>query len=275
MIMYEAFWGLSSKPFTCRHTIEQCVPSRSQQAALLRLNYAFDNAAEAALVAGSSGLGKSLLIRLLQSERTDRRLVVPVVFPSLTPVELLRVIAEELDPEHSAATDVSAADRLFMLVRASLRQLAEKHSRAVICFDDAHLLSTEALTQVVQPLLNLAATEQRLDLSVVLAGQPVLIARLARQPQLNDRIAVLATLQGFSFAETAGYVRTQLTTAGSSADIFTEAALQRLFELSQGNPRRVNRLCDMALLVGCADRRSQVTEREIDAVAGELLPAAA
>jgi len=273
--MYESFWGLSSKPFTSRHAIDHCVPSQSQRTALLRLNYAFDNSGEAAVVVGSSGLGKSTVIRLMQAEHQEQRLVVPIVFPSLSPVELLRVIADEVNPGHSASLRAASPDVLLMSIRSSLRQLAEERRRAVICFDDAHLLSPNALTQTVQPLLNLADTESRLQLCVVLAGQPVLVARLARQAQLNERVGVLATLQGFSANETRDYVQTQLKSAGCSTDIFTDAALQCLFELSHGNPRRVNRLSDMALLVGCAAGRTQVTDREVEAVATELLPVAA
>jgi type II secretory pathway predicted ATPase ExeA len=39
-------------------------------------------------------------------------------------------------------------------------------------------------------------------------------------------------------------------------------------------PRRINRLCDFALLVGYADNLDHVTESQIDAVAEELSLAA-
>jgi hypothetical protein len=48
-----------------------------------------------------------------------------------------------------------------------------------------------------------------------------------------------------------------------------------LFEITAGNPRRINRLSDMALLVGFAEQLGQITVGQIDAVSAELMPAAA
>jgi general secretion pathway protein A len=58
-------------------------------------------------------------------------------------------------------------------------------------------------------------------------------------------------------------------------EIFSPGALQRLYDVTAGNPRRINRLCDMALLVGYAEQLTQISEAQIDAVGAELLPAAA
>ncbi|MEZ6062964.1 MAG: AAA family ATPase [Planctomycetaceae bacterium] len=279
--MYEAFWGFTSKPFGGRQALEAPASSRSQQTALLRLNYAFDNGSRAAAVVGSCGLGKSQVIRLLKAERPERRNVISVVFPSLSPLELLRIVADDINPGHSSALESAPMDAVLLSIRTSLRRLADGlHQQGggrqtVICFDDAHLLSSDAMTCAIQSLLNLADIESRSELCVVLAGQPVLVSRLVRQPQLNERIGVVATLQGFGFAEMVNYVTSQLASVGCSRQVFTEAALRSLYDLSHGNPRRINRLCDMALLVGCADRCSEITERELEAVAAELMPAAA
>jgi type II secretory pathway predicted ATPase ExeA len=93
--------------------------------------------------------------------------------------------------------------------------------------------------------------------------------------ELSERIAVTTPLSGFTVAETADYVTTALTRVNGRDDIFSPGALNRLFEVTAGNPRRLNRLCDMALLVGYAEQLNQITEAHIDAVGAELLPAAA
>ena len=125
------------------------------------------------------------------------------------------------------------------------------------------------------PLLNLAESEDKALLAIVLVGQPVLSAKLRRLHQISERIAVTTALTGFTVSETSDYVRSSLLQSGGRSDLFSSEALQRLFEITAGNPRRINRLCDMALLVGYAEQLGQITASQIDAVSAELMPAAA
>jgi general secretion pathway protein A len=46
-----------------------------------------------------------------------------------------------------------------------------------------------------------------------------------------------------------------------------------LYELSGGVPRRINRLCDLALLVGFADESQTISAEQVEAVADELVTA--
>ena len=65
-----------------------------------------------------------------------------------------------------------------------------------------------------------------------------------------------------------------LSTAGREEPVFSDTAVQKIFESSGGIPRRINWLCEMALLVGFADGITTITENEIEAVAEELSVAA-
>jgi general secretion pathway protein A len=47
-----------------------------------------------------------------------------------------------------------------------------------------------------------------------------------------------------------------------------------LFELTGGNPRRVNRLCDLALLIGYAEEQVRINAPQIEAVCTELVTVA-
>ena len=69
--------------------------------------------------------------------------------------------------------------------------------------------------------------------------------------------------------------RYRLSAAGASRPIFDTQALDALHELSHGIPRRINRLADLALLVGFADELPAVTRAQIEAVSDELSLAAA
>ena len=103
----------------------------------------------------------------------------------------------------------------------------------MICFDDAQLLTPRVMTDVVLPLLNLRDFDERLDFTIVLAGQPILASHLTRQPQLRERTAVTAKLAGMTGSETCDYVRARLAACGADTDVFSDAALTRLQEISR------------------------------------------
>ncbi len=90
----------------------------------------------------------------------------------------------------------------------------------------------------------------------MLVGQTALLPVLDRMPALEERLGVKCLLRPLNTDETASYVSHRLSAAGASREIFTPDALTRLHQLARGNPRRINRLCDLALLVGFAEEQS-------------------
>jgi general secretion pathway protein A len=94
-------------------------------------------------------------------------------------------------------------------------------------------------------------------------------------PQLTDRLAARCLLKPLSQEETLSYVNHRLNAARASRPIFDTPALEALHELSHGNPRRINRLADLALLVGFADELPAIGRSQVEAVAEELSLAAA
>ncbi len=225
------------------------------------------------MLLGNSGVGKSSLLQQLRGEETELRPFAHIAFPTLAPAELLRAVAVEVTSDESVS-DLPADGMLLKLGRF-LDKNSTAGQHAVIAFDEAHLLSNECLNQVVLPLLNFADTHQRPSFSVVLSGQPVLASHVARNAQLRERIAVKATLENFTAKETADYIQSRMLAAGADREIFQPDAINAIIDLSGGNPRRINRLCDMALLVGYADQIQAITAQEVDGLAAEFLPAAA
>jgi general secretion pathway protein A len=118
-------------------------------------------------------------------------------------------------------------------------------------------------------------TDGRPALTLLLVGQMNLVPAIDRLPSLEERISVKTLLRTFTAEETAGYVRHRLTAAGASREIFSPDALEALHYLAHGTPRQINRLGDLALLVGFADRLPQLTAEQIESVSEELITIAA
>lgn len=271
--MYESYWNLSRKPFGGAQGCDEFFAGQSHQSAMLRLGYGLLNLSGPAMVLGLSGVGKSLLVRVFAKEHPRFSPLVTISFPSLRPDELLRAVVQELTGTPCEAN--AGGEQVVVQLRDALRKKSAAGQRTLLVFDDAHLISDHSLREVVLPLLNLTESDAAMELSVILIGQPVLSAQIRRHTPLAERVAVTTPITGWTQAETVSYIAQRLAAAGGRAEIFSTAALNRLHEVTTGNPRRVNRLADMALVVGFADSLSQITDAEIDAIASELLPAAA
>lgn len=55
-------------------------------------------------------------------------------------------------------------------------------------------------------------------------------------------------------------------TRGHPNPIFSEDALQRVFEFSSGVPRLINRACTQALIYACQNRRAIIDDRMVQIV---------
>lgn len=269
--MYERHWQLNQSPFRPHCGPEFFCRTPGHQAALLKLRFVLEQRQASAALIGPTGIGKSLLLRLLQTELPAA--VGPLIwlsFPELSPVELVRYLVTELAAkEDQPVTFAGGMDELLHSWEQLLRHYQSQGRQPVFIVDDAQVLEDRAAWQTWQLLLTYRE-RAGIDFSVLFVGQPELLGRLERFPQLEERLALVCTLPPLSEAETRGYISHRLDVAGRSEPIFDVAAVRRLWEASAGIPRRIDRLCDFSLLVGYADGLSAISAGHIDAVSQEL-----
>jgi hypothetical protein len=70
-------------------------------------------------------------------------------------------------------------------------------------------------------------------------------------------VAIHFHLRPLDADETKEYIRFRLARAGGSG-IFLESALDRIYQHTEGVPRRINAWCDLALVAGFAEGRSEM-----------------
>jgi general secretion pathway protein A len=279
--MYESYWQLDRRPFENCSDARWYYPGESHQGAMLKLRYAIENRRGAALLCGPSGSGKTLLVGQLRRHlATQFRPFVHVVFPQMPAEDLLAFLAEELSEQPSGSLPAGALtvpragsrnlDSTIRRIQSSLAHNAADERHAVIAIDEAHLLESSRTWEALRLLLNFENDSQP-NLTLLLVGQPALLAQLDRNPVMEERLAVKCLLRPFTLEETAAYVNFRLQAAGAKQQIFEPAALETLHELTHGLPRQVNRLCDLALLVAFAEERGLIGAQQLEAVADELI----
>jgi hypothetical protein len=132
------------------------------------------------------------------------------------------------------------------------RFLLDSHGRGrhcVLIIDEAQSLGADVLEQL-RLLTNLELHDRKL-LQIVLIGQPELRALIATpaMEHLAQRVIARYHLGALTEDETAKYIRHRMTAAGLAGVVpFDELALARVHKLTRGIPRRINLLCDRALL---------------------------
>jgi type II secretory pathway predicted ATPase ExeA len=269
--MYEAYWKLKQRPFESGANTRAYYPSETHQGALLKLRYAIEHHHAAALLTGSPGTGKTLLVGLLAEQLPDKfKPVVQLVFPQMPAAELLAYLAGELGT--NTAASASIAENVSR-IEHELHQRRAKARHTVLVVDDAQMLESSRTFDTLRLLLNLEADGRPL-MTLLLVGQPTLLPMLERMPHLDERLGAKCLLRPLSIEETMSYVSHRMTFAGSPGTVFEPSALETLFLLTRGVPRRINRLCDLALLVGFAEEQPTITSEHIEAVAKELAVAA-
>ena len=265
--MYEEYWRLREKPFENTPDPRFLYHSQRHEEAFSRLLYAIRKRKGAAILTGEYGSGKTLLSRVLLEELSNDQYQSALIFnPRLPPLELIKEIIYQL------GIDVSSLSNKTDLLH-SLNEILYKNKNddknTVIVVDEAQTIPEENSFEELRLLLNFQLNDNFL-LTLILIGQPELKEKIRNLPQLRQRLAVRYHLTALSEEETKEYIQHRLEVAGSEEQIFLDDAFNEIYRFSGGIPRRINNICDMALLVGCGEGLDKITKETIREVAEDL-----
>ena len=259
--MYEAFFGFREKPFHVTADPSFLYPSREHQEAMAHLIYGIRERLGFLMVTGEVGTGKTTLVKTLIGRLEQPIRTALVLNPTLSAAELLRTVLKDFGLEARGTRS-----ELLVTLEEFLVQQAEADGTSVLIIDEAQALSVGTLEQV--RLLSNVETAKRKLLQIILVGQPELDQRLAadsRLRALQQRIAVRYRIQPLKQEEVAEYIRHRLEAAGAERTTgFTEEAVARIARKSGGVPRRINLLCDQALVAGFVRESQTIDETMVE-----------
>lgn len=247
--MYTSFFGFKEQPFNITPDPKFVYLSAGHQAVLEHMIYGVDQRMGFILITGHIGAGKTTLTRLFLDRLEDQAQTALIFNTFLNEIELLRAVNREF----GLPADSSSRQVLIDALNAFLIQQLDTGGNAVLILDEAQNLSVPVLEQV-RMLSNLETDAQKL-IQIILVGQPELARTLARPDlaQLNQRINVRCTLRPLNLEDTIRYIHHRLSIAGPQALVRFDPRTYRLIHrYSQGIPRRINAICDRALLTAYA-----------------------
>lgn len=244
--MYETFYGLKEKPFSIQPDPDFLYFGRLHTYAYAMLEYGVKNGAGFSVISGEIGCGKTTLVRHLLNNLEPSHKVGLVYNTHREIADLLEWIMLSFGLPYEGKSKVA-------LYETFQRFLIEQHglgNRVLLIVDEAQNLNPDAL-ESLRMLSNINADKFQL-LQIMLVGQPQLQEILAR-PELHQfaqRIAVDFHIKPLDVPEVQKYIRHRLLVAGREKPLFTSMACAKIAEVSQGVPRRINTLCDTALVYG-------------------------
>lgn len=259
--MYQAYWGLKQSPFASAASRQLVDRSPLCAEALARLAFLVENRSRFGLLVGPSGCGKSLVLgEFVRRQRSVGAAAALIGAGGLSARDVLLDLATQwgLGPRESDDTGC-----LWRQVADRLSELRLEQVPAVVALDDVDSAGGDVLPLVAQ-LLRLPECELTLVAAAGDTAATLLPARLLELAELRIELGA------WTAEETHDYLKASLAHAGRQQPAFAPRAVERLFQLSGGAPRRVSQLAQLALVAGAGQNLTQIDEQTVLAVHEEL-----
>jgi general secretion pathway protein A len=266
--MYLGFYGLKKEPFHTTPDPNFLYLSPSHKEAMGAIIYGIEKRKGFIAIFGEVGVGKTTIIRAYLEQTSHRKQkTVYILNPVVSFHELLTDIFRSLDlvPAH----DDSAS--MVNQLHEALIQEYRSDSTVVLVIDEAQNMPVKTLEQL-RLLSNLETSTDKL-IQMVLIGQPELHTLLDHPTlkSLQQRIALRATIQSLNQKESQAYVEHRVALASATgAPLFTQGALKLIIHQAQGIPRKLNIICDNALITGYGRQRKPVSISEVREILADM-----
>ena len=231
--------------------------SKSHEEALTRLIYATEMRKGGAMISGEIGCGKTTLAGIYINELSEEKYDIGLIInPKLEPEEFLQEVLYQFGIQDIPNKKVEC----LRVLNNKMIENMKIGMETILIVDEAQLLN-ESIFEEIRLLLNFQLNKRFL-LTIILLGQPELRYKVQDIEQLDQRIAIKYHLKPFDLEETFEYINFRLQKAGKNENVFSQSAVEKVYEHTKGVPRKINNLCDLALLIGFSSQK-RVVDPEI------------
>jgi putative secretion ATPase (PEP-CTERM system associated) len=266
--MYEAFYGLTSKPFQLNPDPIFYFASKQHRRAKAYLEYGVSRNEGFIVITGEIGAGKTMVLRsLIEGLNGSNVITGHLVTTQLGAEDTLRMVGAAFG---FRVKDVPKSELLITL-EAFLISQTSKGKRCLLIVDEAQNLTPRAVEEL-RMLSNFQFGNQAL-LQSFLVGQPEFREILQRpeMEQFRQRVAATCHIGPLDQDETRGYIEHRLKCAGSKGKpSFGPGTFEAIHKAAAGIPRRINAVCDRLLLAGFLVGRATLTAEDVAEVVREF-----
>lgn len=266
--MYEAFYGLTGKPFQLNPDPHFYFGSKQHRRARAYLEYGVQRNEGFIVITGEVGAGKTTIVRgLLESLDPDTVAAANLVSTQLDAEDTLRMVGAAFGV---VVRELSKSDLLMSLEAFLVTQLSQG-KRCLLIVDEAQNLTPRAVEEL-RMLSNFQFGKQAL-LQTFLVGQPEFreILQHPNMQQLRQRVTATCHIGPMDVDETRGYIEHRLKCVGADGrPSFDGPAFEAIHQATGGIPRRINSVCDRLLLLGFLGEKDAFGAEDVAVVVDEI-----
>jgi len=254
------YFRLTATPFPVAPVADQACLLPSWQEHLDQLQATLQQQQGPAVILGSAGTGKTMLLAVLAQRLTPHFRVCHLRDGGLdNRLDFWKTLLFELGLPLPGA-DVNDCRRALL---SALRQQPEFAGDLLLLIDEAHTLSVEVLEQL--RLLSNIIEQGHSRVQFVLAGNQPLEEQLLtpQSNSLNQRIHCRVYLSGMGLAELFSYIDFHWRRVGGDQHPFSDEAVRALHTATLGIPRLVHQLADQALGFATQQHLESIDETSI------------
>lgn len=267
--MYRQFYGFSEQPFDITPDPNFLYLSKGHEETLRSIIYGIQNRRGIIVIVGEVGTGKTLLLHTALKWLSNKTRVAYVINFDVSFEDLLMMALADLGL--TGPDEVLGKVPALKRLAAFAEEQVDNGGNVALLVDEAQILDRHAMENL-RLLSNLETAKHKL-VQIVLCGQPELEAKL-EQPemrQLAQRIGIRRCIDPLAEVESYEYIRHRLAVAGlEHQSLFSDQSKELVWRYSGGIPRKINILCDNALLIGFQHRRKAINAAVVKKAAEEL-----
>ena len=264
--MFKQFYAMTMNPFDKGIKEKDAYISKDLKEMLSRLEY-LNETKGIGLFTALPGSGKTFALRCFAKKvNPNLTKVIYLCFTTVTTAEFYRQFCVSLGIEPS-----SRKSDMFKSIKDYMENMSiDKRVHYILVWDEAQYLNNDILKDL--KLLMNFSMDSKDCFSLVLIGQPMLNNILEKQihEALKQRIVINYNFEGLSEEEALEYIKSRLTIAGASQEIFDNNALLAAYRSCGGSIRRLNMILTKALIIGAQHEKITIDTDIIMAASNEM-----
>ncbi len=258
---------MNNQPFTIQADPALFWFSENHLEALNQLQLSVQLRKGIVVVTGDAGVGKTQLVRAFLNQSPEN-VVISFLSNSRMSIntgEILEIVCEDLG--YKADFKNLEHQTKFNLLYKYLLENSFVDRKFIVVIDDVHILGEKLIKEL--SLLSDLETQTRKLLQLIFVGRRQFIKdlELPKFLELRKQIQIHIHLQPFDLEETKQYILHQLTLSTQDKEYhFTNNAIQKIYQYSNGIPKQINKLCSALILSQFTKNKKKISSKMVETV---------